>query len=116
MGSWIKKNVISVTRGDSLWTVVNIKDSLGEEYIPDSRDVIRFSLKTTTSDDEAPLVVKEISPETLELKLNPEDTDFDPGVFWYDVEATLNNGFVCTIIEPTKFIIREQVGDKRRWP
>lgn len=116
MGSWIKKNVVSITRGDSLWTKIDIKDVLGEEYIPDPRDTILFSLKTSTSDDETPLVVKEISPETLELKLNPEDTDFDPGVYFYDVEATLNNGFVCTIIEPTKFIIREQVGDKRRWP
>lgn len=116
MGSQIKKNVISITRGDSLWTRINIKDAMGEEYIPDPMDIIRFSLKTSTSDDETPLVVKDISPETLELRLNPEDTDLNPGTFWYDVEATLNNGFVCTIIEPTKFIIREQVGDKRRWP
>lgn len=45
MSSWIKKNIISVTKGDSLWTQLSLSDSDGNEYVPDSGDVIIFSLK-----------------------------------------------------------------------
>ena len=116
MASWIKKNVISCTRGDSFWTTLQLVDADGNAYVPDSGDYIRFSLKTSTDDNETPLVMKEIPPDTLELRLSPEETDFDPGIMFYDVEVVLNNGKVDTVIPPTKFIITPQVGDKRRWP
>lgn len=117
MSSWIKKNVISCTRGDSLWTTLELIDADGNIYQPDPRDYIRFSLKTSTDDEEEPLVMKEIPTDTLELRLLPEETDFDPNSpYFYDVEVVLNNGKVDTVIPPTKFIITPQVGDKRRWP
>ena len=116
MASWIKKNMISVVRGDSLWTKLELKDSDGNPYIPDQGDTIRFSMKTSTDDEEQPIVVKNIPYDTLELRLDPQDTDLPVGVYWYDIEITLNNGFVDTCVGPCKIKITEQVGDKRRWP
>lgn len=115
MPSWIKKNVISVVRGDSLWTKLELLTADGTQYEPDPSDVIRFALKTTTDDSEEPIISKIISPETMELKLNPEDTDMTPGQYWYDIEVTLTNGYVCTCIGPNKFYITDEVGNWRRW-
>lgn len=113
MSSWIKKNIISVTRADSLWTKLQLTDSDGNEYIPDPGDLIRFALKTSTRHTEEPLVTKIINPETLELRLNPEDTDLEYGDYWYDIEVTLTNGFVDTVVGPCKFKITDEVGNWR---
>lgn len=113
MSSWIKKNIISCTKADSLWTKLELTDSDGNAYVPDPADEIWFSLKGSTDDVDEPLVMKRIDPETLELRLNPDDTDFGPGEFWYDVEVKLTNGFVCTVIPPTKFKITPQVKNVR---
>lgn len=113
MSSWIKKNIISVTRADSLWTALTIQDANGDDYVPDPNDVIRFALKTSTSDEEEPLVSKIIPNDTLELRLNPEDTDFEAGTYWYDIEITLTNGYVNTIVGPAKFKITPEVGNWR---
>ena len=113
MACWIKKNIISITKEDSLWTKLAITDADGNPYVPDPNDEIWFALKGSTNDSEQPLVLKRIDPETLELRLNPEDTAYGPGDFWYDIEMRLNNGFVDTIIPPTKFKITPQVKNVR---
>lgn len=41
----IKKNVITITRGDTLVSKVTIMDAAGNEYIPSAEDSIRFALK-----------------------------------------------------------------------
>lgn len=116
MASWIKKNMIGVTRADSLWVQLSLTDADGNEYVPAETDVIKFGLKQTTSDEERPFVEKIIPNDTLELKLTPEDTDREPGLYWYDVEVTMGDGtFVDTVIPPTKFKILEEVGNWRRW-
>lgn len=113
MSSWIKKNIISVTKGDSLWTQLSLADSDGNEYVPDPGDVIIFSLKGSTDDSETPILQKHISPETLELRLDPEDTDIEIGDYWYDIEVTLTNGFRDTVVGPCKFKITHQVTNVR---
>lgn len=113
MSSWIKKNIISVTREDSLWTKLQLTDSDGHEYVPDPNDIIRFALKKTTEDSEEHLVEKIIPNDTLELRLDPQDTDFPPGDYWYDIEVTLTNGFVDTVVGPCRFKITPQVGNWR---
>lgn len=115
MANWIKKNIIGLTRGDSMKVKLNLVDSQGNEYIPDQGDIIKFGLKTSTEDEERPMIEKVISPETMELSLTPEDTDIEPGNYYYDVEVTMNNGFVTTVIPPTKFVILPEVGNWRRW-
>lgn len=101
MGSWIKKNIIRCTKGDSLWTKLSLKSADDTEYIPDPNDRIRFALKKNL-DDENVLIMKEIPTDTLELRLNAADTEqLDVGEYYYDVEIQLTNGYIDTIIEAT---------------
>ena len=115
MANWIKKNIIGLTRADSMKVKLNLVDSQGNEYVPNPHDVIKFGLKTSTDDEEHPIIEKIISPETLELELTPEETDIEPGEYFYDVEVTMSTGFVTTVIPPTKFKILPEVGNWRRW-
>lgn len=110
MAGWIKKNVVSVVQGDSLWTTLTLVDGEGNPYVPDPSDKIRFALKLTTDPEEVPLVTKDIPYDTLELKLDPQDTDFPVGDYVYDIEMELSNGFVDTVVGPCRFKITDQVG------
>jgi hypothetical protein len=38
MAYWIKKNVIGLVRGDSMWVNITLYDPDGNEYIPDPQD------------------------------------------------------------------------------
>lgn len=113
MSSWIKKNIISCTREDSLWTRLDLYDSDGNKYVPDPGDTIRFALKKTPDDNEEHLIEKTIPNDTLELRLDPEDTDLPVGEYWYDIEVVLTNGFTDTVVGPAKFKITPQVGNWR---
>jgi hypothetical protein len=53
--------------------------------------------------------MKKIDPETLELRLDPADNDWPPGDYYYDIEVTLTNGFVDTVVGPCKYKITPQV-------
>lgn len=109
MSCRIKKNVVFLTRGDSFWTKVSLFDKDGNEYVPDPNDSIRFAMSDKVNMND-PLIVKTIPSDTLELRLDPEDTkELDVGTYWYDVEITLNNGFVDTFITPTKFILTDEI-------
>ena len=101
MGSWIKKNVIRCTKGDSMWTKLSLTSADGSEYIPDPNDHIRFALKKNIEDTDI-LILKEIPTDTLELRLDAQDTEqLEVGEFYYDVEIQLSNGYIDTIIEAT---------------
>ena len=111
MACWIKKNVIGLVRGDSMWCTISLTDSNGDPYIPDPNDSIRFALKRSPHDpDEDILLIKEIDPTTLELRIDPQDTkDLEFGDYSYDIEITLNNGFRDTFIGPCKFKLLEEI-------
>ena len=109
MSCKIRKNVITITRGDTLITKVNITDAEGKEYTPDSADSIRFALKKNY-DDETPLIVKTIPFDTLTLELTSAETKLlDIGEYRYDIEITMSNGVVDTFIPWKKFIVTEEV-------
>lgn len=111
MAYWIKKNVIGLVRGDSMWLNISLEDPQGNEYIPDPEDKIRFALKKSPLDpDEEILLVKEIDPAIMELHIDPEDTKSFPfGEYWYDLEITMTNGFRDTFIGPAKFKLLEEI-------
>ena len=67
------KNLIIMTRGDTLITKVNIVDSEGNEYIPAESDQLRFALKKNYSDEDV-LIYKNIPIDTMTLRLESEDT------------------------------------------
>ena len=111
MACWIKKNTIGLVRGDSLWATITLTDSDGNPYSPDPNDSIRFALKRSPQDpDEDILLIKEIDPTTLELRIDPEDTKHLPfGQYSYDIEITLTNGFRDTFIGPAPFKLLEEI-------
>lgn len=108
MSCTIKKNVIKLTKGDSLTTKISITDSEGNVYEPDSADKIRFAIKKNY-DDEIPIIIKDIPYDTLVLRLESADTKLlEPGDYHYDIEITMTDGSVDTFIE-NKFIVTNEV-------
>ena len=95
----VKNNTIVLTRGDTLITTLNITDADGNEYIPDPSDKIRFALKEDF-DDDLPILYKEISTDTMELRLDSSDTKKlkQSATYVYDIEITYGDGIVNTII------------------
>lgn len=93
---------ITLTRGDSLpLQLTNLKKN-DEPYNPDPEDVIRFAMKRKYKDpDEDVILVKNISPDTLILSIEPEDTKELPmgKSYVYDIQITDKYGFVATFIE-----------------
>ena len=102
---------ITLTRGDSLpLQLTNLKKN-NQPYTPDPEDAIRFAMKRKYKDpDEDVVLVKEISPDTLILSIEPEDTKQLPmgKTFVYDIQITDKYGFVSTFIEGN-FNIRNEV-------
>ena len=108
MSCTIKKNVIKLTKGDSLTTKISITDSEGNVYEPDPADRIRFAIKKNY-DDEIPIIIKDIPYDTLVLRLESADTKLlEPGDYHYDIEITMTDGSVDTFIE-NKFIVTNEV-------
>ena len=97
-----KNNKIIATRGDTIIAKINIKDAEGEDYTPDPTDEIRFALKKDFNDEEC-LLIKPIPVETMELRIQSDDTkDLEqPGIYIYDIQITYGDGIVNTFITST---------------
>ena len=116
MSSSIKKNKITLTRGDTLRVKVEIIKN-EEPYTPEDGDRVRFALKHPTmlpdgSDysDVDPLIIKEIPIDTMILELEPADTkSFAFGKYIYDIEITFADGTVDTFITAAPFVLSEEV-------
>lgn len=105
-----RKNKISLTRGDSFYTKVNmVRKSTRQPYEPQEGDEIRFALKKNYEDAEC-LIEKQIPTDTLILHLEPSDTKtMDYGEYVYDIEITTAAGDVDTFIDRAQFILTEEV-------
>lgn len=101
-------NNIIMTRGDTLKTKIEIKDSDGKEYIPDKEDKIRFAAKKQHNDAK-PYILKEIPIDTCVLHLLPEDTKVlpQPCECVYDIQITMTDGTVDTFIMGKLTIMQE---------
>lgn len=116
MSSSIRKNKITLTRGDTLRVKVNIFKK-GELYIPVDGDRVRFALKHPEllpdgSDykDPTPIIEKDIPIETMILELVPNDTKpLAFGKYDYDVEITFADGTVDTFITAAPFTLSKEV-------
>ena len=108
---YITDNVITIVRGDTLETLLNIKTKCGEDYLPSADDVIRFALK---SDYEAgsPVLIRKVIPnDTLVLCLEAYETKKLPArrrPYVYDIELTTADGYVDTFIR-SQFKVLEEV-------
>ena len=107
----LKGNAIYLTKGDTLDVDVQITDSEGAEYVPETGDSIRFALKSDYSDLE-PLIIKDIPISTMQLRLESEETKILKArkvPYVYDIQITLKDGTVDTFIDRQKFYVTEEV-------
>lgn len=116
MSSSVKKNKITLTRGDTLRVKVEIIKN-EEPYIPEAGDKVRFALKhpdmlpdKSDYSDVEPLIIKDIPIDTMVLELQPADTKtFAFGKYVYDIEITFADGTVDTFITAAPFVLSEEV-------
>lgn len=99
---------IKLTRGDTARIAITINNLLSQEYSIGKEDSLTLTIKKKVKDVE-PLLQKIVKGTTL-FHIKPEDTnDFSFGKYVYDVQLTLPNGDVYTIIEPSSFVILSEV-------
>lgn len=114
MATSIKKNNITMTRGDTLRLKVEVYGLDGKgsntKYDPVEGDKIRFALKENYN-DEYPLILKDIPWDTMILHLLPEDTKElkQPAEYVYDIQITLADGTVSTFIDRARLMLTEEV-------
>lgn len=101
---------ISLTKGDTFYCAIEIKNEDGTDYTPQEGDEVKFTLKRNASERDA-LIEKIIPNDTLILHLVPEDTsDLTVRHYVYDVQLTKENGDVYTFIPESQFILTAEVG------
>ena len=109
MASNVDGSEITLTRGDTFKTIIKVLNQDGEDFQPQNGDVVRFAMKKKYK-DEKPLLVKILDNEDLLLELTPEDTkSLNYGYYVYDVEITLSNGEVYTVIDRATLRLTEEV-------
>ena len=104
-----KDNTIHLTRGDTARFRITQATNLatGEPYVFLPEDKLEFTIKKSVSDAD-PLIHKSVSGGEI-IHLLPEDTKpLSFGRYVYDVQLTVANGDVYTIIVPTVFEIAKE--------
>ena len=105
----IDGTTISLTRGDTLKVKLNLKNSVGEPYVPDEGDTFRFGVKKSYKDENL-LITKVIPSNTLVLHLEPSDTKkLSFGNYFWDCQIEKANGDVFTFISKAVLKITEEV-------
>ena len=100
---------ITLTKGDTFKAIVTMVDPTGQEYTPQSGDVVRFAMKQDYSDPSV-LVEKTIPNDSLLLTLDSEDThSLEAGGYVYDIQITYANGDVDTFIDRGILMLTEEV-------
>ena len=105
-----KDNTIHLTRGDtarfSLGRIVNTITNTN--YTPTAEDTVTMTIKKTVL--QADPCVQIIVPGGEVLHIKPEDTKaMTFGKYVYDIQITMADGDVYTIIPPTTFELLKEV-------
>ena len=96
---------IHLTRGDTAYIKVSLKDNLGNDYIPAEGDKLYFRLKKNIY-KESQILEKEIGIEALVLEIIPEDTErLEFGTYCYEIELVTARGEHFTVIENGSFTV-----------
>lgn len=101
----IDGNTISITRGDTGKFDIELKNIDGTEYEPQEGDVVTFTVKKGTSEEE--ILIQKTG---LSIEIEPADTaELTYGTYKYDIQVTFANGEVCTVITPNDFKVKDEV-------
>ena len=94
------KKRIKIVKGDTAIFDITVNNY---EFV--EGDKIYFTVKSSVDDIETIIqkMVSVFDENKAKVFLNKEDTNVDEGVYLYDVQCSLTNGVVDTIIPPTRF-------------
>lgn len=106
----INGTTIALTRGDTAYLTVPITrvDGSGEtEYLIQPDDQLRLTVKRTYYDP--PAMQLTLTGQNC-FRIDPSDTaTLDFGAYVYDVELTMSNGDVYTVIPDAVFVVGKEV-------
>ena len=96
----LRKNHMRVVQGDTGIFNINVE---GHEFV--EGDLVYFTVKKDIKDKEYVLqkIVSEFTDNTAIFNLSKEDTNLEVGSYIYDIQTSLINGIVDTIVLPAKF-------------
>lgn len=96
---------IELTRGDTLALHIDLMDDNGEPYtLKDGDDLVLTIKKSTRTPD---VILQKHGQDVV---IEPDDTEpLKYGTYKYDVQLTLADGRVTTVIKPSDFILGEEV-------
>ena len=104
----ITSNEVFLTRGDSADLEVVIYDLEGNVYELQSGDTLVFTMKYNCTTDNI-LIQKDITTNST-IHILPADTnELNYGTYQFDVQLTLANGKIYTVIPPHNFNITKEV-------
>ena len=101
-----RNNRLETYRGDTGILNVNVS---GYNFV--EGDIVYFTVKKSIKDKEHVIqkVVTEFNENTAKFKLSKEDTNIKAGNYIYDIQVSLQDGRVDTIVLPSKFEVLEGV-------
>lgn len=104
----ITNDAIHLTRGDNADIEVIIKDLEGNTYTLQEGDKLLFTIKSNCKTDDI-VIQKDITSDSI-ITIEHNDTkDLNYGDYVFDVQCTLSDGQVYTVIEPHPFILEKEV-------
>lgn len=107
----IKNKKIILTKGDTLDVTLEITLPDGSPYSVSAGDEIRFALKQGFSDKDV-LIRKIIPHDTMRLRIESSETkQLKAGSqpYRYDIQITMEDGTVDTIIDRGELVVTEEV-------
>lgn len=98
-------NVIRITRGDTGQFKIDLMNIDGSTYELKDGDLVQFTVKKSPA--ETTILIQKTG---VDIEIEPKDTsNLRYGTYQYDIQVTLADGRVNTVIDPTDFIVTEEV-------
>lgn len=102
----LRKNHMRVVQGDTAIFNIDINDY---EFI--EGDIVYFTVKKNINDKDYVLqkIVSDFIDNKAFFQLSKHDTNISTGSYVYDIQVSLHNGIVDTVVLPSKFEVLEGV-------
>ena len=96
----LRRNHMRVVQGDTASFTINV-----ENYNFVEGDIVYFTVKENVQDSKYVIqkIVKNFDGNVVRFNLSSSDTNIDVGDYVYDIQVSLANGVVDTVVLPSKF-------------